>query len=94
MSESRIGEFVSIARDGAVATVTMNRGDGRNALSKQLILELTKAARSFHDDLETQAVILTGKGAFTAGADLKDPGLDRRRANGASSTKSWPMARH
>jgi enoyl-CoA hydratase len=82
MSEVRIGEFVTIARDGAVANVTMDRGDGRNALSKQLILELTQAARSFADDLETQAVILAGKGAFTAGADLKDPGLDRRRANG------------
>jgi len=82
MSETRIGEFVRIARDGAVATVTMDRGDARNALSKQLILELTEAARSFADDLQTQTVILTGEGAFTAGADLKDPGLDRRRANG------------
>ncbi|MGH6872519.1 MAG: enoyl-CoA hydratase/isomerase family protein [Rhizomicrobium sp.] len=82
MTEIRIGEFVSIRRDGAVAVVTMDRGDGRNALSRQLILELTDAARSFTDDLETQAVILTGAGAFTAGADLKDPGMDRRKANG------------
>jgi enoyl-CoA hydratase len=79
---NRIGDFVSIARDGAVATVTMDRGDGRNALSRQLILELTEAAKSFADDLQTQAVILTGKGAFTAGADLKDPAMDRRKANG------------
>jgi enoyl-CoA hydratase/carnithine racemase len=78
----KIGDFVRIDRDGAVAIVTMDRGDGRNALSKQLILELTEAARRFADDLQTQAVILTGEGAFTAGADLKDPGLDRRRANG------------
>jgi enoyl-CoA hydratase/carnithine racemase len=77
-----IGDFVRIDRDGAVAIVTMDRGDGRNALSRQLILELTEAARRFADDLQTQAVILTGEGAFTAGADLKDPGLDRRRANG------------
>lgn len=82
MTEKRIGDFVQITRAGAIATVTMDRGDGRNALSKQLILELTATARSFADDLETQAVILVGKGAFTAGADLKDPGLDRRRANG------------
>ncbi len=78
----KIGDFVTIERDGAVATVTMDRGDGRNALSKQLILELTAAAKGFADDLETRAVILTGKGAFTAGADLKDPALDRRRADG------------
>ncbi|HEY2069419.1 MAG TPA: enoyl-CoA hydratase/isomerase family protein [Rhizomicrobium sp.] len=77
-----MSEFVSIARDGAIATVTLDRGDGRNALSRQVILELTEAARSFADDLETQAVILTGKGGFTAGADLKDPAMDRRKANG------------
>lgn len=82
MSETRVGDFVTVGRDGAIATVTMDRGDGRNALSRQLILEMTEAARSFADDLETQAVIVTGKGAFTAGADLKDPGLDRRRAPG------------
>jgi enoyl-CoA hydratase/carnithine racemase len=82
MSEIRIGEFVRVTRDGAIATVTMDRGDGRNALSRQLILEMTEAARSFADDLETQAVIVAGQGAFTAGADLKDPAMDRRRAPG------------
>lgn len=82
MSTTKIGEFVTIERDGPIAIVTMDRGDGRNALSRQLILEMTDAARSFADDLESQAVIVTGKGAFTAGADLKDPGMDRRRANG------------
>jgi enoyl-CoA hydratase/carnithine racemase len=82
MAETRIGEFVTIARDGPVATVTMDRDDGRNALSRQLILDLTEAARSFADDIETHVVILVGKGAFTAGADLKDRGMDRRVANG------------
>jgi enoyl-CoA hydratase len=82
MTQTKIGEFVTVAREGAIATVTMDRGDGRNALSRQLILELTETARSFADDLQTQAVILTGRGAFTAGADLKDPAMDRRQANG------------
>jgi enoyl-CoA hydratase/carnithine racemase len=82
MTETKIGDYVTVAREGAVATVTFDRDDGRNALSKQLVLELTETAKCFADDLQTQAVILTGKGAFTAGADLKDPGLDRRRANG------------
>lgn len=82
MTTIKLGEFVTVAREGAVATVMLDRGDGRNALSRQLILELTQAAQSFADDLETQAVILTGKGAFSAGADLKDPAMDRRRASG------------
>jgi enoyl-CoA hydratase/carnithine racemase len=82
MSETRIGDFITISREGAVAIVTIDRGDGRNALSRQLILELTETAQSFVNDLETHAIILSAKGAFTAGADLKDPGMDRRRANG------------
>ena len=27
MAETRIGDFVSVVRDGAIATVTMDRGD-------------------------------------------------------------------
>lgn len=82
MSETKIGDFITVVREAGIATVTVDRGDGRNALSRQLILDLTETARSFADDLETQAVILTAKGAFTAGADLKDPAMDRRRAAG------------
>jgi enoyl-CoA hydratase len=82
MSEIRIGEFITVARDGAVAIVTIDRHDGRNAMSRQLILELTETAQSFANDLETHAIVLTARGAFTAGADLKDPAMDRRQANG------------
>jgi len=82
MSTHKIGDFVTVTRDGAIATVTMDRGDGRNALSRQLILELTEAAKSFADDLTIHAVILTGKGGFTAGADLKDSAMSRNRPNG------------
>lgn len=82
MDESRIGEFITVTKADGVATVTIDRGDGRNALSRQLILDLTTAARSFAGDLATQAIVLTGHGAFTAGADLKDPEMDRRRAAG------------
>lgn len=82
MGETEVGKFLTIERRGAVATVTIDRGDGRNALSRELIFDLTQAAKSFADDLQTQAVILTAKGAFTAGADLRDPGMDRRRASG------------
>lgn len=82
MRETRMGDFITIAREGSIATVTIDRGDGRNALSRRLILDLTETARHFAEDLETQAVILTSRGAFTAGADLKDPEMDRRRAAG------------
>jgi hypothetical protein len=34
MSETRIGEFITVLREGAVAIVTVDRGDGRNAMSR------------------------------------------------------------
>ena len=82
MTEPKRDKLVTVVRDGAVATVTINRGDGRNALSRQVILELTEAARSFTGDLQTHVVILSSRGAFTAGVDLKDPAVDQMRAAG------------
>jgi len=65
---------VTVERKGSVATVTFDRGGSLNAFNQDLILELTAIAREFHDDLETQAVVLSGApNAFSAGIDLKDP---------------------
>ena len=65
--------YVHIERNGPVALVQFDRKKNLNAFDGQLILELTDAARSFHDDLETRAVVLTGgKDYFSAGADLMD----------------------
>ncbi len=65
--------YVTVERQGAVALVTFDRHKNLNAFDGQLILELTDVARSFHDDLETRAVVLTGStDYFSAGADLED----------------------
>lgn len=67
-------EFLNIEKRTGYAVVTINRGDGINALSRQLMRELTAVAESFVDDLDTTAIILTGtEKVFSAGADLKDP---------------------
>lgn len=66
-------DLVTVTRDGPVATVTFDRGGSRNAFNQALILELTRVARDFHDDLDTRAVVLTGRAdAFSAGIDLKE----------------------
>lgn len=73
------GEFTRIARDGRVAIVEFDRGDGLNALSVAAMKELTAVADSFEDDLETSVIVLTGTSkAFSAGADLKDPAVANR----------------
>jgi enoyl-CoA hydratase/carnithine racemase len=65
--------YVTVERNGPVALVTFDRHKNLNAFDGQLILELTEVARSFHDDLDTRAVVLTGsRDYFSAGADLED----------------------
>jgi enoyl-CoA hydratase len=71
-------EFVTIEKgqgpDGRIAVVRFDRGDGINALSPEVLRQLTNVARSFEDDASTSVVVLTGgKDAFSAGFDLKDP---------------------
>lgn len=64
---------VSVERNGSIAIVRFDRRGNLNAFSQELIRELTEVARSFHDDLETQAVVLTGTPvSFSAGIDLKE----------------------
>lgn len=70
--------FVTVTREGRIATVRFSRGDGLNALSAALMAELTEAARTLARDTTTSAIILTGDGAFSAGADLKDPAQAKR----------------
>ncbi len=67
--------YVSVERDGPIAIVRFDRKKNLNAFDAQLISELTDVARSFHDDLETRAVVLTGSpDYFSAGADIEDMG--------------------
>ncbi|MBI4963130.1 MAG: enoyl-CoA hydratase/isomerase family protein [Desulfomonile tiedjei] len=67
-------KHVEINRSGPVAVVKFDRSDNLNALSLDLMRELTEAARSFEDDLDTTVVVLTGSPtAFSAGLDLRDP---------------------
>jgi enoyl-CoA hydratase len=65
-------EHVLYDVDGAVATVTLNRPDQRNAVASQTLRELRSALSTAKDDAGVRTVILTGAGekAFCAGADL------------------------
>lgn len=67
-------EFVKTTIEGPVATVTISRGDGINALSIQTLEELRDTARRLQDIPDLLAVVIHGDGAFSAGADLKDDG--------------------
>jgi enoyl-CoA hydratase/carnithine racemase len=56
-----------------VGTLTLNRPEALNAISRQLALELLAACDALAEREDVRAVIVTGAGdrAFSAGADLK-----------------------
>jgi len=65
-------ETVKLAKDAGIATITLNRPDKRNALSFQLLDELTRALDEAERS-DAQIVLLTGEGkAFCAGMDLEE----------------------
>jgi enoyl-CoA hydratase/carnithine racemase len=61
---------VTVARDGAIATVTLARPDRRNALSDAMLTELGAAFAELRDDAGVRVVVVTGAPpVFSAGAD-------------------------
>lgn len=65
-----MGDNVSLARDGAIATVTLNRPERRNSLSDPMLTELAAAFAELRDDAAIRVVIVTGAPpVFSAGAD-------------------------
>lgn len=70
-------QSLRVDRDGAIATVTLNRPDKANALDRQLMGELIDVSESFRDDADTRVVVFTGAGRnFSGGADLTAMGGD------------------
>jgi enoyl-CoA hydratase len=63
-----------LERDGAVATVTVNRPKVLNALNTQTLDELRRVILALQHDPDVRVVILTGAGekAFVAGADINE----------------------
>ena len=61
------GSTVLYERDDGIATITMNRPEARNALSRALQRDLSAAFERADADETVRVVILTGAGpAFTA----------------------------
>jgi enoyl-CoA hydratase/carnithine racemase len=75
---------LQIEVDGDLGTLTLNRPDAFNAMSPELIEELTTAMAWLADEAPIRALIITGAGAaFCAGGDItwfrkgmEDPEID------------------
>ncbi|MBU2548910.1 MAG: enoyl-CoA hydratase [Proteobacteria bacterium] len=66
-------ETLLLSQEDGVATITLNRPDRLNALSRQLMADLDDCITRLDQDNEVRCVILTGAGrGFCAGADIKE----------------------
>ncbi|MCA1908602.1 MAG: enoyl-CoA hydratase/isomerase family protein [Magnetospirillum sp.] len=76
-----MSEEILVSREGAIATVTINRPDRMNALNLPVWRGLTAAFLELSADPDVRAIVLRGSGtkAFAPGADIEE--FDTLRAN-------------
>ena len=69
-----MNDAILVERDGAIATVILNRPDKLNALAQRSWGELGERMRELSADTDLRCVILRGAGdqAFAAGADIAE----------------------
>jgi enoyl-CoA hydratase len=73
MSTVEERSLVKLNVETDVATIILNRPDVRNALNRQLMIDLIDVAQSVSDREDIRAVLLTSEGKdFSVGADLKE----------------------
>jgi enoyl-CoA hydratase len=78
-----VSKLVHYRVERAIATVTLDSPDNRNALSAQLVDELTAHLRTAVADQAVRAIVLTHTGTtFCAGADLREQAAEGGPENG------------
>jgi methylglutaconyl-CoA hydratase len=66
-----MSEFILVARQNNIGTITLNRPDKRNAMNERMIQEILHTLVQMRDDNDVRVVILRGEGEhFCAGADI------------------------
>ena len=64
---------ILVKKEPPAGIIALNRPDKRNALTRQLLVDLYQALDDLHQEQQVRAVILTGAGtAFCAGMDLAE----------------------
>jgi 2-(1,2-epoxy-1,2-dihydrophenyl)acetyl-CoA isomerase len=88
-------ETIIYAKDGGVATITLNRPQSLNAFVPQMNQEVLEALRQGERDQEVRCFMITGAGrAFCAGQDLKGRSPEQKGSLGASLREKYnPMIR-
>ena len=76
-------EIMTVARNGAIEEITLNRPDRLNALNQPLAEALLAYFQAKRHDADTRVIVIAGAGrAFCSGADLKAAGQPDRLRDG------------
>ncbi len=80
-------DSILVQRDGAIATVVLNRPDKLNALDKAMWSRLGSAMRELDGDASLRCIVLRGAGdrAFAAGADISEFHAERASSKQAQA---------
>ena len=79
-------DLVQLEHSGPIAILTLNRPEVRNALSPALLQALEARLNLLEADPSVRAIVLTGKGMFSSGADLEH--LRTLTANSSEANKA------
>ena len=70
-------ETITLKKESHIATLTMNRPDKMNALTRKMLLEMVEAVADVAQDKDIRVMILTGAGkVFCSGADISGGGWE------------------
>jgi enoyl-CoA hydratase len=85
---------LAIDRDGAVAMVTLDRPNRRNALTAALMVAIADTMAALDADAEVGAIVLTGRDpAFCAGLDLSELSASGDNLRIDETGRPWPRLR-
>ncbi len=72
-----MAEGVELTRDGAVAIITLNKPERRNAFTRDMRMDMLATIEALNLDDGCRAIVLTGaRGHFSAGADISNVGKE------------------
>ena len=75
------GETLTVEKHGPVCTITLNSDRGMNLLGTESLRMLSHAFATAAEDRQVRAVVITGSGNFSAGADVREmKDMDRKQA--------------
>lgn len=84
--------MITVEKADGVATITLNRPEAMNAMSREMRVALDAAFKETNADDAVRAIVLTGAGdrAFTAGLDLKELAVEGLGAANATTPDDNP----